>query len=123
MPPANFIVNLNNFGNQSIVPKGNIYIYNKRGEEIVSLDVNPEAESVAADALWEKSVRWEDTVGFGKFKARLELEYGVKDKRDLQDTVFFWIFPWKLLLAFFIGTFIFLVLMVTWIFKKTYNHY
>jgi hypothetical protein len=120
--PAKFIVNLNNFGNQAISPRGSIYIYNRRGEEVTKLDVNPHSDLVAEGELWEQKINWDDANGFGKFKAKLEVEYGEKDKRDLQDTAFFWIFPWKLLFAFFAVTFMFLVLMVTLIFKKTYQH-
>ncbi len=123
LPPASFKINLNNFGNKTIEPRGNIYIYNRRGEEISSLDVNPDVNSVASGDIWEQVIHWEDAKGFGKFKAKLELEYGKKDKRDLQDTVFFWFFPWKILLIFFSGTFLFLVLMITWIFKRTYIHH
>ncbi len=121
-PPASFIVNLNNFGNQDIRPKGNIYIYDRRGKEVAKIDANAETELVSPGESWEQIINWDEATGFGKFKAKLEIEYGEKDKRDLQDTVFFWIFPWKILLAFFVGTFVFLVLMVTLIFKRTYRH-
>ncbi len=121
-PPSSFVLNLNNFGNQAIVPVGNIYIFNRRGEEIDKLNVNIEAESIAPGEVWNKTINWDNISGFGKYKAKLELSYGKKDKRDLQDTVFFWFFPWKWLLVFFLGTFIFLVVMISWIFRKTFYH-
>jgi len=114
LPPASFRINLNNFGNKTIHPRGSIYIYNRRGEEVGNIDINPDANSIVAGDLWEQIIDWENTKGFGKFKAKLEIEYGEKDKRDLQDTVFFWFFPWKVLLTFFGITFLFLVLMITW---------
>ncbi len=120
--PGTFVLKLKNFGNKAIKPQGNIYIFNKRGEAVASLTVDTGSESIGPDELWEKNIVWEDLKGFGKFKAKLELEYGQKDKRDLQDTIFFWILPWKWLLGFFLGTFMFLVLMVTLIFKKTFQH-
>lgn len=121
--PGTFVLKLKNFGNKAIKPKGNIYIFNRRGEEVTNLTVDTGAESIAPDELWEKNIVWEDLKGFGKFKAKLELEYGQKDKRDLQDTIFFWILPWKFLLVFFLGTFSFLVFMVTMIFKKTFHYH
>ncbi len=120
--PIDFALKLNNFGNKPIIPKGSIFIYNRRGEELVTLDVNKQAERVGVNEIWKKNIAWSDIKGMGKFKAKLELEYGVKDKRDLQDTLFFWYFPWQFLIIFFVSSFLFLVLMIVLIFKRTYYH-
>ncbi len=120
-PPALFDIKLDNSGNSPVTPLGSVYIYDRRGREIAQIEANENAESVAAGETWEKRIAWQEVKGIGKFKAKLELEYGEKDKRDLQDAVFFWYFPWQFLLALFIATFLLLAILVTWIFRHSYT--
>ena len=64
-----------------------------RGEELEKLALNEEARQIAPGESADFPVIWADIKGFGRFKARLEAEYGEADKRDLNDTVFFWVLP------------------------------
>ncbi len=121
--PIDFNIKLENGGNKTETPIGNLFIFNRRGEEVSSIDINHENKALPAGETWSKALAWEDLRGLGKFKAKLEIEYGEKGKRDLQDTLYFWYFPWKFLLAIFMLTFLFLALMVTLIFRKTFVHH
>ncbi len=123
--PVKFIVNLNNSGNRTIDPVGGIYIYDRRGALIDEIKVTSGQFTVAPGQAKKFNLQWDSKNKTGKFKAKLELEYGQKDKRDLQDTVYFWFLPLGWLLIFGFGLFIFIILLVWFLFKKTkpYHHY
>lgn len=66
---------------------------------------------------------WQINRGFGRYKAYLLVEYGSSGKRTLQDTVYFWIFPFPwLILCLIILLFLIIVLFLI-IFKKLRNYY
>jgi len=118
--PAVFNLILRNFGNRDVVPNGNIYIYNRRGQEIDKIAINSSQESIAPDQEKSYDLNWGKS-GFGKYKAKLEIEYGEFDKRDLQDTVYFWVLPLSYLVVFIVGMLIIIVLSTVFLFRKTYK--
>ena len=121
--PISFILDINNFGNRDIKPEGYIYVYDRRDREVAKIKANPGDIEIVPEAEIDLMPVWENDVKFGKYKAKLELEYGQKDIRDLQDTVFFWVMPLKWLIAIGSGLFFIVVLMTFVIFRRTYNHY
>lgn len=118
--PVKFLSEIENTGNQEIKPAGFIHIYNRRGEEVGSIDINQTQAAIAPQAhnLFENI--WQpEKEGLGQYKAVLAAEYGNGGKRDLQDTIYFWVIPWQLLI-FFAGTLLALIILLSWlIFKKT----
>lgn len=121
-PPIPFDINIINFGNRDIVPQGNLLIYNRRGEEVSRLPVNEEGDMIAPEKDRDFHVEWPEVVGAGKFKVKLEMEYGQKDIRDLQDTVYFWYLPLKWLVTFTASVFLLIILLTYILFKKTYHN-
>lgn len=99
----NALILIKNTGDTDIIPKGDIIIYNKRGNEVASLPVNPSGETVRAgqETTFTSSVPMEGLMG--KYKAHLSLTYGTEHINTLQDTVYFYILPWKKLLMLFLG--------------------
>jgi hypothetical protein len=64
------------------------------------LEVNKGGQKIAPDESSEFNQEWQAGNRIGRFKATLALDYGDKESRNLQDTVFFWIFPiWFLALS------------------------
>jgi hypothetical protein len=122
-PPIKFIINLNNSGNRPIDPVGGVYIYDRRGALVDEIKVTSGQFIVAPGQAKEFNLQWEPKDRMGKFKAKLELEYGEKDKRDLQDTVYFWFLPRGWLVVFAFGLFVFIILLVWFLFKKTHHHH
>lgn len=119
--PVDFDIKIDNFGNKKIDPRGSIYVYNRRGEEEVVLDVNSGDVAVQAEDsnTIQKSIT--EKLSIGKYKAKIALEYGENSTRDLKDTVYFWFLPWKFLLGF-LGIFLFLVILSTlFLHRKTYR--
>ena len=91
-----------NIGNQELQPHGDIRIYNRKGEEVASVDVNKEGKPVSPDKVAQLASVWTGAQGFGQYKALLNVYYGQSQVASVQDTVFFWIIPWKELLALFV---------------------
>lgn len=120
--PVDFTLELENFGNRQINPQGNIMIFNRRGEEVANFDINGNGERIEPETSKKLFSAWTDGRGFGKYKAKLEIEYGSKDKRDLQDTIYFWVFPLPLLIMFAVITFVLILVISIILFKKTYHH-
>ncbi len=120
MPPVILSFGFENEGNRQVVPEGRISIHNRRGQEVADIDANPQRTAVGAGQTWEQELEWRDIEKLGRYKARLQLEYGEKDKRDLQDTIYFWYLPWRWLLAIFLFSFILLVLIITLVFRRTF---
>jgi hypothetical protein len=117
-PPVNLLLEINNTGNREISPEGRMLIYNRRGEEVDEIKI--EAGTIAAGETAAITKEWQNGK-MGKYKVKLMLEYGETVKRDLNDSLFFWIFPFKWLLSIF-GTTLFLVsLLVFIIFRRTYK--
>ena len=117
--PVLFELEVENFGNKEVKPFGSIYIYNKRGKEVGEIKVDKGTFKIEPEKMNEIVLDWSGEKTFGKHKAKLNLEYGDKTKRDLQDTVYFWYFP-KYLVLISISILFISVGVLSWIiFKKT----
>ncbi len=101
---------LQNIGNQNLAPTGQIDIYDRNGEEVASVDVNKEGNSISPDQTAQLASVWSGASGFGKFKALLTVNYG-SQQASVQDTVFFWVIPWKQLLIGFFVTMVAVVIL------------
>lgn len=86
---------LENVGNRGVEPRGSIRIFNRRGEEVGSVPLNAEGEEITPENKSQLAAVWSATGRFGKYKAFLDLEYGENQLASVQDTVYFWVFPWK----------------------------
>lgn len=99
-----FNYNLENIGNNDVQPHGEIRVYDKTGTEVASIDVNKEGKSISPEQTAQLASVWSGAQGFGRYKALLTVYYGKNQTASVQDTVFFWVVPWKeLLLLFFAG--------------------
>ncbi|MEA1962887.1 MAG: hypothetical protein U9M94_01460 [Patescibacteria group bacterium] len=119
--PVKFSIELKNIGNVALKPKGQVLIYNRREQYLDSLKFNEEEDSIKAGEQKKIYLNWDAKKGIGKFKAKLELEYGEKNKRDLADTIYFWILPIPFVLFFTGGLFLITAFLVVYLFRKTYR--
>lgn len=120
---ASFVLSIKNNGNTKVVPKGSIHLYDRQGEEIDSIDINPQAAEILADDSKDFSLSWSNNKEIGKYKARLIAEYGEKEKGELQDSIFFWIIPQRLVALFASGLLALVILLSVIIFKISYKRY
>jgi len=119
--PIKFSVELKNIGNVSLKPEGQALIYNRRGQYLDSLKFNETGENIESGEQKKIYLNWDAKKGIGKFKAKLELEYGEKNKRDLSDTIYFWILPIPFVLFFVGGLFLITAFLAVYLFRKTYR--
>lgn len=99
-----FNYNLENIGNQELQPKGEIRIYNRRGEEVAAVPVNGDGKTISPSQMSQLASVWSGAEGFGRFKAFLTVNYGKVQTASVQDTVYFWVVPWKQLLMLIVVT-------------------
>ena len=119
--PVKFSVELKNIGNVALKPEGSVLIYNRREQYLDSLKFNATEEYIEAGEQKKIYLDWNAKEGVGKFKAKLELEYGEKNKRDLSDTIYFWILPIPFVLFFVGGLFLITAFLVIYLFRRTYG--
>lgn len=143
--PVDFSVGFRNNGNVHLRPEGAISIKNIFGKEVASIDVNRRKIGAGAnvlpdtvrhfDASWEKISALPDSGGegfldklkkeqdnfaLGKYIANLELSYGSK-KNIVRAELAFWVFPWRLILAYLLAG---IILFSSFIFLiKRYNRW
>jgi|GEM_PF-2838618 len=101
-----FKYDLENIGNKEVTPEGEIRIYNRKGEEVATINANKDNKIFGKDKLGQLASVWNAGSGFGRYKAFLNLSYGENRKGTIQDTVFFWVVPWKLILGIFGASFL-----------------
>lgn len=93
--PATFFYNIENIGNQTLIPSGEIRIYDSRGREIASAPINKNMAAIEPGSAARLSSVWIAEKEIGRYKAVFNLEYGKKQRGNLQDTVYFWLIPQK----------------------------
>ena len=150
--PVNFVVGFENFGNVHLKPQGEIIVKNMFGRISASIDINKRKIGSGANVLpgtvrhfegsWIKSDLDEnkEAQGFleklkvekenfalGRYKADLNLIYGVNNE-SAQSSIIFWVFPWHLMLVSLVVIIILLVSVILlikkynrWIVKKHFN--
>lgn len=109
LPPASLELEVENIGNTDITPTGIIAIYDQRGKEVDTLELNEDRESLGEEEIKTFVNEWGE--GFGRYKAVLMSEYGRETERELWDVLFFWVIPWQVLVIFGLGAIAFVALI------------
>lgn len=120
--PVSLSYTLENSGDRSLLPTGRILIYNRSGEEVSVINLNPEAADIELQTSKIFKAVWPDGKDFGKYKALLNIEYGNGQRKTLHDAVFFWVIPWQKLLIVFGGAWALLTGFVFWRRSKQYAY-
>ncbi len=110
--PASFTYKLENGGDQPVGLSGEIRIFNRRNEEIGSVAID-EKEYAQPGKTLIASRDWQEMEGsrglaslyefgkyLGRYKAVLYLRPG-NNQALIQETIFFWVVPWPLLVIVF----------------------
>ena len=97
--PALFSYELLNSGDIPLSPSGEIRIYNRKGEEVATINANEKGVNIEPKEAASLIGSWTDGKGFGKYKAVLDMDYGTRERGTVQDTVFFWVIPWQKMIA------------------------
>jgi hypothetical protein len=116
---ASFRYKLQNIGNRGLIPHGRIRIYDRKGEEVATIDANQNGERLEPSNDAVLAAVWKSGNNFGKYKAMLDLEYGDVGRGGLQDTVFFWVVPWQKLLGMFLSITVAAVIVAVLVHSRT----
>jgi len=89
-------------------PYGRLSITNILGETVGDVEMVP--WFVMPQSLRAKDVSWNREFLLGRYIATVEINRGYDNIVDTQ-TFVFWVLPWKVLLSFFAGLFIFFLII------------
>lgn len=108
-----------NSGDETVVPHGEIIIYNTSGEEIQTIPVNAENVTIAPSNVHTFSSQIPTTGLFGKYKAFLSVAYGTKQKATVYDTSYFYVFPMRSIIIV-MSIISILTILIAWYIHKKY---
>jgi hypothetical protein len=92
---------LNNPGEDPVIPRGEIIIYDNNGIEVTTVPINPEGAVINGKAQMDFSAFVPSNIPMGKYKAFLSVEYGEHQTASVHDTAFFYVLPiWNLIIIF-----------------------
>lgn len=112
--PVNFNVLFENNGNIHLKPSGKIEITNILGKNVG--EENVDEFFVLPGSVRQKNVIWNRNLLIGYYTAKLTLNRNYSDLSDV-NIVRFWVIPWKLILALFVGCTI-VIFFLYWIASK-----
>jgi len=94
--PVNILSQIKNYGDLHIKPNGYITVSDMLGRKaILPLKEN----NIFPQAARDYENQFGGSLMIGRFKAELLASYGVNNNLPLAATVYFWIFPWKIVLV------------------------
>ena len=106
--PINFSITYENTGVAHLNPYGELRVVNMFGEEVGYSELQP--WFVLPKAVRLREISWNRDFLYGKYTATLYLNRGYDDLVD-QNSVVFWVLPWKFLLLMLGGLFLILFLI------------
>ncbi len=113
---ASFKYSLDNIGNRGVIPHGKIRIYDRDGQEVATFDANQGGQKIEPLGKAQLASVWASGGSFGRYKAMLDIEYGTRG--TIQDTVFFWVVPWKKVVGMFLSLIILCVIIAIGLHSK-----
>ena len=112
--PIAFKILFENNGSIHLLPYGLIEIKNIASKKIDEVKIDP--WFVMPDSLKLREITWDKKPLFGKYTATISVNRGYDDIID-QQSLSFWIIPWKIVLAAVI-VLILIALFLRWLFSK-----
>ena len=110
--PVNFIIRFENTGTVHVRPKGFVTIADWRGKK--AADITFPQNNVIPGAIRKIETSWKKKWLAGRYTATLVGSYGTTNVPFNPPIITFWVFPWKIALAVFLG-----ILVVLIFFYKT----
>jgi hypothetical protein len=120
--PVTFNYTLDNNGDVSSTPTGQVMFYDRNGRELGSADANPLAMTISPGEKQSFSAVWQKGGNFGQYKAVLDISYAANDDR-LESTALVWVLPWKKILIIFGMLFILIIFFALWIHRQYEKRY
>ena len=121
-PSVRFYLDLANIGNQEILPRISLIVYNGRGKEVAFLKAR-KVSNLLPGVKRTFTENWDFKKALGKYKAQVLVEYGNNFQKELNDVVYFWIFPWQFLALVFGGIIFSLFFFIALLFSSLKRHH
>jgi len=119
---TNLTYDLENTGDVEIIPGGEVIFSNIKGEELVAQNLNTENIIIKPGEKHSFNVVLPDVIGhLGKYKAYLNIKYGKNQKVNLNDTVYFSVLPWYLILIIFAVVVLISIILVLYYHRRNDN--
>lgn len=115
--PVAFDYSIENNGEATATPTGQVMFYDRTGHELGEVDANPNAVAISPGAKQSFTTQWVNGGSFGQYKAVLDLSYAGGDN-DLQDTALVWVLPWEKLLAAGGILFLLTIVVALWLHRR-----
>ena len=115
------VYKINNPSQETLVPKGEIIVYDTHGVEVASIPVNPDNISINPGENHEFATVVPTESLFGKYKAFLDVEYGDTQHASIQDTTFFYVIPFNRFLPYIGILFCLIAVGAFFVHKKYYG--
>lgn len=113
-------IEVENSGDNEVIPKGEVIFYNSLGEETSSIQVN--TENIAVPPGEKRTIK--SQVPFhsemGRFKANVKLSYGDNQQAAVFDTAQFFMIPLPIMVGIIIAI-LFFSLMVTYLIRRAFH--
>ncbi len=108
-----------NPGDETLIPKGEIIVYDSRGKEVGAVNVNPDNTPVPPGQEHTFAIQMPTEGLFGKYKAFLSVEYGSEQRATVHDTSYFYVLQPKAMMTIAV-LFLVLVTLLAWYTHKKY---
>lgn len=108
--PVSFVERINNTGNVHFKPSGEVIVRNTFGKQVASLKINDPPGNILPNSIRKFGQNLKTKNMFGRYKATLTVLYGSTNK-TMQQTISFWVIPYKLIAAILLGIIILFILL------------
>ncbi len=115
------VYSIRNPGDETLIPTGEIILYDNRGAEVGSLPVNADKESIPPGEEREFKAEVPSRGLFGKYKAFLSVEYGTAQLASVQDTAYFYVFPFKIIMSILGGVSILVIIIALYLHRRYFD--
>ena len=117
---SNIDLEIKNEGDSPVSPSGEIIFYNSRGEEISSVPVTVDGESIPGGESRTVSTKIPFNKELGRFKANVLLNYGTNQQAAVFNTTQFFMVPLPIVIGILIAIVIF-SLLLTYLLRRAFN--
>jgi hypothetical protein len=112
-------VEVQNTGDITSVPTGEIIFYDSRGVEVSSVPINTDAAAVSPGNTITLTSEVPFNEKIGRFKANVSLKYGENQRASLFDTTYYYLMPLRLILLIFGGILI-VAILIALLFRRVF---
>lgn len=117
---GSFSYTIENPSDTTLVPLGEVIIYDNRGREVSSIPANPDQTQIEPGSSHSFTQPLIGTLTWGQHRAHLFLSYGDGQRAALTDTIFFYHIPLFWLITIFAVLLIISVSVAYWLHRRYY---